>query len=52
MIPVDPTAVLAVVCACFFCGAGGYILGYLEGKAHARQEAAEADDQGRDRWRY
>lgn len=51
MIPVDATAVLAVVCACVFAGVGGYLLGYLEGKAHGREETADLDDQGRDDWR-
>ena len=49
MTPLDPTAVLAVVCACFFCGVGGYLLGFLEGKAHRQQEEADLDDRGRDR---
>ena len=52
MIPLDPTAVLAIVCACVFTGAGGYLLGYLEGKQHGREEAADLDEQGRDTWRY
>jgi len=38
VIPLDPTAVLAVVCACVFTGAGCYLLGYLEGRAHRKQE--------------
>lgn len=50
MSPLDPTAVLAIVCACVFTGAGGYLLGYLEGRAHRQQE--HLDDQGRDTWRW
>ena len=57
--PLDPTAVLAIVCACVFTGAGGYLCGYLQGRDHRRQEAGRApddqgrapDDQGRDDWR-
>jgi len=53
VIPLDPTAVLAIVCACVFTGAGGYLLGYLEGRQHGREEGAAPvpDDQGRDDWR-
>lgn len=51
MIPLDATAVLAVVCALVACGAGGYLLGYLEGKAHGLQDARdEADERWRDAW--
>jgi hypothetical protein len=38
VIPLDATAVLAVVCACVFTGVGGYLCGYLEGRAHRKQE--------------
>ena len=52
MIPLDPTAVLAIVCACVFTGVGGYLAGYFEGRDHRKQEAVPApDDQGRDDWR-
>jgi hypothetical protein len=49
VIPLDPTAVLAVVCACVFCAGGGYLLGYLEGRDHRKQEEA-ADRDGNWRW--
>lgn len=38
MSPLDPTAVLAVVCALVFVGCGAYLLGYLEGRQHRREE--------------
>jgi hypothetical protein len=46
--PLDPTAVLAVVCACVFCAGGGYLLGYLEGRQHGREEDVDRD--GNWRW--
>jgi hypothetical protein len=50
VIPLDPTAVLAVVCACVFCAGGGYLLGYLEGRQHREQEDVDRDRDGN--WRY
>jgi hypothetical protein len=52
VIPLDPTAVLAVVCACVAAGAGGYLLGYLEGRDHRRREDADAEYRRRDTWRW
>lgn len=43
MIPLDPTALLVLLCALAFCGGGGYLLGYLEGRAHRRREDAERE---------
>ena len=50
MIPLDPTAVLAIIAACVFTGAGGYLLGYLEGRDHRKQEDADRERDGNWRW--
>ena len=48
MIPLDATAVLAIIFVCVCAACGGYLCGYFEGKQHGREERPEGD--GNWRW--